>query len=79
VLPAPVSAVVLSDKTFDVEVCPWDFEDDTNETFFVDLTNPQNAGFGDPLGVGTIIPPDQECPISLVNPGLFACKATLTR
>jgi len=45
-----------SKKTIDVTVCPGFGGEENTEQFFVDLTQPQNAAFGDPLGVGTIEP-----------------------
>lgn len=50
-----------SKKTISVEVCPGFGGEEDTERFFVDLTQPQNAGFGDPLGVGTIEPGEIPC------------------
>ncbi len=48
-----------------------DLTDEPNETFFVNLSNPSNAGIADGQGVGTIIDDDRN--------GKFSCRASALR
>lgn len=43
-----------TEKTIDVTICEGSFSED-DEEFTVELSNPQGAVFGDPVGVGTIL------------------------